>query len=94
MDPIVAVVLIIAAFIVGAVAAGLIAYKVAFNKGVEHRKKDAEAQIESAEKEAERIVSEAKEKAETAKKTRLVEAKDEIYRLKGQAEKEIQKMKS
>ena len=68
MDPIVADVLIIAAFIVGAVAAGLIAYKVAFNKGVEHRKKDAEAHIESAEKEAERIVSEAKEKRKLPRK--------------------------
>ncbi len=90
----VAVVLIIAAFIIGIVAAGIIASKIAFDKGVEHRKKDAEAQIESAEKEAERIVSEAREKAETTKKTKLVEAKDEIYRLRGNAEKEIQKMKS
>ncbi|MBQ9382891.1 MAG: ribonuclease Y [Ruminiclostridium sp.] len=90
----VALVLMAAALIVGAVSAGLIAYKIAFGKGVEHRKQEAEAQIESAEKEAERIVAEAKEKADTTKKTRLVEAKDEIYKLRGQAEKEIQKMKS
>ena len=86
------------AFLVGAVAAaivvGFIVSKSSFKKGVEHRKKEAEAQIESAEKEAERIVSEAKEKAETEKKSRLVEAKDEIYRMRGQAEKDIQKMKS
>ena len=94
MDLWVAIVLIAAALFIGAVAAGLIVYKIAFNKGIEQRKKDAEAQIESAEKEAERIVSEAKEKAETAKKTKLVEAKDEIYRMRGQTEKEIQKMKS
>ena len=94
MDLILAIVLIAAALILGAAAAGAFVYRLAFNKGVEHRKKDAEAQIESAEKEAERIVSEAKEKAETTKKSKLVEAKDEIYRMRGQAEKEIQKMKS
>lgn len=64
------------------------------NKGVEKRKREAEAQIESAEKEANRIVNEAKEKAETKKKTALVEAKDEIYKLRGDVEKEIQKLKS
>ena len=90
----VAVVLIVAALVLGAAVSGLLVYKTAFNKGVEQRKKDAEAQIESAEKETERIVAEAREKAETQKKTKLVEAKDEIYRMRGQAEKEVQKMKS
>ncbi len=90
MDIVIAVVLIVAAFLIGAAAAGIISYRMGYNK----RKKDAEAQIESAEKEAQRIVSEAHEKAETEKKTKLVEAKDEIYRLRGQAEKEIQKLKS
>ena len=94
MDLVLAIVLIIAALAAGGAAGWFIAYKIAFDKGVEHRKKEAEAQIESAEKEAQRIVSEAKEKAETTKKSRLVEAKDEIYKLRGQAEKEIQKMKS
>ena len=90
MDLVLAIVLIAAALIIGAAVSGYIF----FRKGIEHRKKDAEAQIESAEKEAQRIVTEAHEKAETEKKTKLVEAKDEIYRLRGQAEKEIQKMKS
>lgn len=90
MDMVLAIVLIAAAFVVGAGAAGFIAFRM----GVEHRKRDAEAQIESAEKEAQRIVAEAHEKAQTEKKTKLVEAKDEIYRMRGQAEKEIQKMKT
>ena len=90
MDLLIAVVLIVAAFVVGAAGAGIISYRYGYNK----RKKDAEAQIESAEKESQRIISEAHEKAETEKKTKLVEAKDEIYRLRGQAEKEIQKLKS
>ena len=49
MDTWLAIALIAAALILGAVAT-FIAYKKAFSKGVEHRKKEAEAQIESAEK--------------------------------------------
>ena len=90
MDLVLAIVLIAAALIIGAGVSGFICFRM----GIEHRKRDAEAQIESAEKEAQRIVSEAREKAATEKKTKLVEAKDEIYRMRGQAEKEIQKMKS
>ncbi len=90
MDLVLAIVLIVAALIIGAVVSGFICFK----QGVEHRKKDAEAQIGSAEKEAQRILSEAREKAAAEKKTKLVEAKDEIYKLRGQAEKEIQKLKN
>ncbi len=85
-----AIVLCVAAFVLGAALFGFIMFK----RGIEHRKKEAEAQIESAEKEAQRIVAEANEKAETKKKTALVEAKDEIYRLRSNADKEIQKLKS
>ena len=90
MDLVLAIALIVAALLIGAVVSGF----VFFRMGIEHRKRDAEAQIESAEKEAQRIVSEAREKAATEKKTKLVEAKDEIYRMRGQAEKEIQKLKT
>lgn len=90
IDLVLAIALIAAALVVGAGAAGFIAFRM----GVEHRKRDAEAQIESAEKEAQRIIAEGHEKAATEKKSKLVEAKDEIYRLRGQAEKEIQKMKN
>ena len=55
-----AVTLCAAAFVVGAAIFGFVMYKM----GIEHRKKTAEAQIESAEKEASRIVSEANEKAQ------------------------------
>ena len=82
-----AVTLCAAAFVVGAAIFGFVMYKM----GIEHRKKTAEAQIESAEKEASRIVSEANEKAQATKKTALVEAKDEIFKLKENNEKEIQK---
>lgn len=76
--------------VIGAVVAGFICFKM----GVKHRIKVAEAQFESAEKESARIIQEANEKAESIKKTKLVEAKDEIYALRQKAEKEIQRDKS
>lgn len=89
--PLFAAVLIgIAALLVGAVVCGFICFRL----GVRHRIKTAEAQFESAEKEAARIVEEAGEKAETMKKTALVEAKDEIYKLRTNAEKEVQRLKN
>lgn len=79
-----------AALIIGGGLSGFIM----FRRGIESRKKSAEAQFESAEKEAARIVLEAKEKASTAKKTALLEAKEESYRLKENAEREIQKLRN
>ena len=73
-----AIVLIVAALAVGA-AVGFVVYR----KVLDAKKKQDEATIESAEKEAARIVSEAKEKAATAKKTALLEAKEESYKLAG-----------
>ena len=89
--PVIAAVLIgIAALLVGAVVAGFVCFKM----GISHRIKTAEAQFESAEKESARIVEEAGEKAAALKKTALVEAKEEIYKLRTDAEKDIQSMKS
>ncbi|MCH5201144.1 MAG: ribonuclease Y [Oscillospiraceae bacterium] len=90
MEPWLAIVLIIAAFVAGA---GLFGF-IMFRMGIEHRRKNAEAQIESAEKEAARIIAESKDKAATAKKTALLEAKEEIYKLRENAEKEAQKLRS
>ena len=90
MEPWLVAVLCVAAFVVGGAILGFVMYK----RGIEHRKRDAEAQIESAEKEAARIVAEAKDKASTAKKTALLEAKDEIYKLRENAEKDGQKMRA
>ena len=53
MDLVLAIVLIAAALIIGAAVSGFICFRL----GIEHRKRDEEAQIESAEKEAQRIVS-------------------------------------
>lgn len=51
------------------IVGGLVAALIAFRAGVQHRKKEAEAQIGSAEAEAERIVKEARTNAEAAKKS-------------------------
>ena len=86
MELYVAIIGMLSSLILGAVVSGFFC----FNAGVKHRIKTAEAQFETAEKEAARIVEEAAEKAESMKKSKLVEAKDEIYALRSKAEKEIQ----
>ena len=85
MEIYVAVIGMLSSLILGAVVSGFFC----FNAGVKHRIKTAEAQFETAEKEAARIIEEAGEKAESIKKSKLVEAKDEIYALRSKAEKEI-----
>lgn len=83
----VAVVLVIA--VIGIVATSNIQYKRGVRDGIEQRKQQAEAVMGSAEKEAERILEDAKKDAENVKKTALVEAKDDIHKLRSDAEKEI-----
>ena len=85
MDITIAIICCFGAFVVGALIAGIICFKL----GVSSRKKQAESVIGSAEKEAERILTDANKDAETRKKTALVEAKDEIHKLRSDAEKEI-----
>ena len=74
--------------IVGIIAlvVGLI---IAFPVGVAYRRKVAEAELGSAEEEARRIVNESIKTAESRKKEALIEAKDEIHRLRTEADKEI-----
>ena len=85
MDLTLAIVMCIVCLIIGAVISGLISFKL----GIAYRQRAAESLIGSAEKEAERILEAAGKDAETRKKTALVEAKDEIHRLRSDAEKEI-----
>lgn len=81
----VAVLMCVGGLAVGAAVAGLIAFKA----GIAHRKKEAEAAIGSAEAEAERIRKEAARAAESKKKETLLEAKDEIHRLRNEADREL-----
>ena len=78
------------ALIIGALVAALIAYRA----GIAHRKKEAEAVIGSAEAEAERIRKEARVSADAAKKEAVLKAKDEIYRLRNESEKELKERRA
>ena len=80
MDVITIIVCIVVAVVVGVAA---------FFLGVTYRRKVAEAEIMSAEDEAKRLVSDAIKAAESKKKEALVEAKDEIYKMRSEAEKEV-----
>lgn len=71
--------------IVAAALSGFIFYK----KGYGDRKKTAEARIGSAEEESKRIVNDAIKAAEQKRKETLLEAKDEIFKLKADGEKEL-----
>lgn len=57
--------------------------------GVTYRKKIAEKELGSAEEEAKRILSDAIKAAESRKKEVLVEAKDEIYKMRTEADKDV-----
>ena len=85
MTTTVAIICCIAALIVGAAVSGVIF----FRQGIAYRQKQAESIMGSAEKEAEKILADADKEAESKKKTALVEAKDEIHKLRSDAEKEI-----
>lgn len=54
-----------------------------------NRKRTAEAKIGSAEEEAKRIVNDAIKAAEQKRKETIIEAKDEAFKLKADADKEI-----
>ena len=77
-----------AGLIVGIVIA-VISSLIFFRKGVEHRKRVAEAEIDSAEKERQRIVSEAEKIAERKKRDALIEAREEIHKSRVEIEREV-----
>lgn len=85
MNTVVAIICCIAALIVGATVSGFIF----FRQGIAYRQRQAESIMGSAEKEAEKVLADAEKEAESKKKTALVEAKDEIHKLRSDAEKEI-----
>lgn len=85
MNTTVAIICCMAALIVGAAVSGVIF----FRQGIAYRQRQAESIMGSAEKEAEKILADADKEAESKKKTALVEAKDEIHKLRSDAEKEI-----
>lgn len=57
--------------------------------GIQHRKKQAESTIGSAEQEAKRIVSDAIKTSEAKKKDAILEGREEVHRLRSEADREI-----
>ncbi|MBQ7344972.1 MAG: DUF3552 domain-containing protein, partial [Oscillospiraceae bacterium] len=86
MDPIITVILIIVAAVVG--------IGVGFISGMTYRKKVAEREIGSAEAEATRIINEAIRGGESKKKELLLEAKEEIHRSRTEYEKEVKERRA
>lgn len=66
----------------------------AFRFGVTYRKKIAEAELGSAEEEAKKIVGEAIKAAETKKKEILLEGKEEIHKLRNDAERDLKERRN
>ena len=86
MNPIIAVIGMAAALIVGALGGAVF--------GWNRRKATAEREIKSAEDEATRIVNEAYKSAESKKREALLEAKEEILKAKNEHEKEVKDRRS
>lgn len=80
--------------IVIAIIASIIASVISYRKGIEFRKKKAEAEIGSAEQEAERIISEAQKIAEAKKREVLLEAKEEIHKSRLELDREIKERRN
>lgn len=84
---------VIVPIIVGVLCA-LIFCVIGFVFGGEHRRKTSEKEIGSATQQATKIINNALNEAEATKKARLVEAKDEIHKLRHDADKEIRERRT
>ncbi len=76
------------------IAAAVVFGVVGFVVGGAHRKKVAEAAIGSATEEAARIVNNAMTEAEQKKKETILEAKDEIHKLRSETEQDLRERRS
>lgn len=85
MNIAIAVLLIVLSVVISSCIAAFIFFKF----GINYRKKIAEAEIGSAEEQAKRLIELAEQKAESSQKQAVIEAKDEIHKLRTDAEKEI-----
>ena len=84
---------VIVPIIVGVLCA-LIFGVIGFVFGGEHRRKTSEKEIGSATQQATKIINNALNEAEATKKARLVEAKDEIHKLRHDADTEIRERRT
>jgi len=83
------IITIIAAVIVCAAAA-----VIAFNRGVEYRRKTAEGILGSAEEQAQSIIADAKKDAEAKNRELMIEAKEENQKLRQELEKEMKERRN
>ena len=83
-------IIIIVSAVVGAGIIGV----ACFYGGVQYRRKVAEARIGSAEDEAKRIVNDAIKSAEQKRKEVVIEAKDEIFRMRNESDKELRERRN
>lgn len=75
--------------VISFVVAGLVFGFIAFKMGINYRKKVAEAEMGSAEEQAKKILNEALKDADTKKKEAIIEAKDEIHKLRTDADRDV-----
>ncbi len=80
--------------LIGCIVALIVGLLIAFPLGVMYRKKVAENELGSAEEEAKRLLSDAIKTAESKKKEALIEAKDEIHKMRTDAEKDLKERRS
>ena len=80
--------------VVIAVVCAVVFAVIGFVLGSVFRQKANEKEIGSATQEATKIINDALQEAETTKKTSLIEAKDEIHKLRSDADKEIRERRS
>ena len=80
-------------YIIGGVVAVVLAI-IGFVVGMSYRRKSDDKTIGSAKEEAKRILNDAMKTAETKKKELLVEAKDEVLRLRQENDKELRERRS
>ncbi|MFZ2538656.1 MAG: Rnase Y domain-containing protein, partial [Oscillospiraceae bacterium] len=83
------ILLVILYCMIAFIASGVICGFIAFKLGVNYRKKIAEAEIGSAEEQAKKILNDAIRDADTKKKETIIEAKDELHKLRSDADREI-----
>ena len=72
-----------------AVVSGIVVGAVCFAAGNAYRRKVAELKIGSAEDEAKRLINDAIKTAEQKRKETVLEAKDELFKLRSEAEREV-----
>ncbi|MEG0692863.1 MAG: ribonuclease Y [Oscillospiraceae bacterium] len=83
------ILLVVLYCVIAFIASGAICGFIAFKLGVNYRKKIAEAEIGSAEEQAKKILNDAIRDADTKKKETIIEAKDELHKLRTDADREI-----